>query len=111
MIRMEERISKLEQQNIELLAAIEAKNEELKLVAEYVKTEMNADLAKRDQKRDAALLHEFAANCLPNMRRQESVASVERSIHNMAVDDCVKHALYLAAARESWEWVPKLEVK
>lgn len=86
----------LEQQNLELLAAIEVKNEELKLVAEYVKTEMIADLAKRDQKRDAALLR--------------TLAETFNKRENWGIDP--KHYLIrLSSERESGEWKPELEIK
>lgn len=68
-------------------------------------------LKARDRKRDAALLREFAENCLPNVRRKEPEASIERSLHNTAVADCIKHALYLSRSRLSGDWEPELEVK
>ena len=68
-------------------------------------------LAERDRKRDAALLRELAGNCLPNVRRYDSTVSVQKTLHNIAVADCVKHVFYLAAKRESGEWEPELDTK
>lgn len=61
------------------------------------------------RKRDAALLRELAGNCLPNVRRYDSTVSVQKTLHNIAVADCVKHVFYLAAKRESGEWEPDLK--
>lgn len=50
-----------------------------------------------ERKVKAKTLEECATKWLPNMRRNEFESSVDKASHNMAVDACVKHVLYMAA--------------
>jgi len=111
MIWMETRIAELEQQNLELLAAIEAVQIDAEECLDFDECtamlvpidtyhaliEPAADLlAKRDQRRDAALLRKLSET----FRKKE----------NWGIDP-VHYLLRLASERESGEWKPELEVK
>lgn len=102
-------IAELEQQNLELAAAIEAVQIDAEECLDFDEctamlipidtyhalVEPAADLlAKRDQKRDAALLR-ATRNAGPIFTTSLIATAVER----------------LAAARESGEWNPELEIK
>ena len=48
------------------------------------------------EEKKAEVLEVFATKWLPNMKHRDQQSSASQTTHNMAVDDCIKHALSMA---------------